>query len=85
MNPRDFCYWLRGFFEINEAHEGMNILGDGLTPDQTQMIMDHLDKVFQQAEPILNHVKPYNPVDGFINPAKFDSPLEFIPSWEGSC
>lgn len=38
MEPRDFCYWLQGFFEISKAVK--------LTEDQTQMVKNHLSLVF---------------------------------------
>jgi hypothetical protein len=48
MTPRDFAYWLQGFFEIT----GSNAV---LTEEQTGMIRKHLDTVFvheaQQRDP----------------------------------
>ena len=41
MTPRDFAYWLQGFFEIAGTDE--------LTPDQVRMIKDHLNLVFYHA------------------------------------
>lgn len=41
MNERDFCYWLKGFFEMNS-----NTLY--LTREQTYMIQEHLKLVFNQ-------------------------------------
>jgi hypothetical protein len=38
MNPVDFCYWLQGFFELNDA--------DNLSPQQVQAIKSHLNLVF---------------------------------------
>lgn len=39
MTSRDFCYWLQGFFEINEPTE--------VTPKQTEQIKKHLNLVFK--------------------------------------
>jgi len=41
MNERNFCYWLKGFFEMNS-----NTLY--LTREQTYMIQEHLKLVFNQ-------------------------------------
>lgn len=59
MNPRDFCYWLRGYMELCEADSELVVQGcDALgykkigkkefkfTAEQWKMIMEHLDKVF---------------------------------------
>lgn len=52
MTPSEFCYWLQGQFELNEA---------GATPvkafneEQTRCIKDHLGYVFEtivQSEPL---------------------------------
>ena len=50
MSPRDFCYWLRGFIEINDKNENYDILGEGLTPAQLKIVQDHLDKIFNNPE-----------------------------------
>lgn len=39
MQPRDFCYWLQGFFELTKTDE--------LTPEQVGEIKKHLYNVFQ--------------------------------------
>lgn len=38
MNERDFVYWLRGYFEINNPTT--------LNKEQTKCVKDHLDLVF---------------------------------------
>jgi len=47
MNPRDFCYWLQGFFEItsivNDSSQAVDI-----SREQSKMIKEHLGKVFNQ-------------------------------------
>lgn len=40
MNPRDFCYWLQGFFEIGGAGE--------LSAEQVSVIKEHLQLVFKK-------------------------------------
>lgn len=57
MNFENFCYWLRGFFELTEAE-----LGEGsfrqLTPDQQLMIKKHLELVFTPVTKNLNELQP---------------------------
>lgn len=43
MDSQNFCYWLKGFFEISSSNE--------LTEKQTQIIRDHLDLVFNKVTP----------------------------------
>lgn len=43
MSPDSFCYWLNGFFEISGQSE--------LTPQQVQIIKDHLTLVFNKVTP----------------------------------
>lgn len=38
MQPRDFCYWLQGFFEVTDATD--------VTPKQAEIIKNHLNLVF---------------------------------------
>lgn len=40
MKSRDFCYWLQGFFEINEGKKT-------LSTNQVEMIKKHLHLVFE--------------------------------------
>jgi hypothetical protein len=51
MTPREFAYWLQGFFEIKGQLKGP--IKESLTPEQVTMIRDHLQYVFQhmQAQP----------------------------------
>lgn len=46
MNERDFCYWLRGFFEIDEASDYPQ--KQQLTIKQVDMIKEHLELVFEK-------------------------------------
>jgi len=52
MKSRDFCYWLQGFFEINEAglehvSEDSTRHDQALEPKQVEMIKKHLRLVFK--------------------------------------
>ena len=70
MTPTEFCYWLRGYFEISGAsgiHKegalGSNVTVDqGLISAKVIMIKEHLDMVFNQ-EPVLpvNEAQPFLP------------------------
>lgn len=52
MDSRDFCFWLRGFFEISG--------NTTLNKDQAKVVKEHLDKVFLKSQPIvLNDIKDY--------------------------
>jgi hypothetical protein len=42
MTSRDFCYWLQGFFELQQAGTGYN-----LTASQTDAVRAHLALVFK--------------------------------------
>lgn len=45
MTPENFCYWLRGWFELNST------LNKGLETDPTlKMIDEHLSSVFKPKE-----------------------------------
>lgn len=47
MTSRDFCFWLQGFFEIDDANkEGIPRERLGLTNTQVDMIKKHLALVF---------------------------------------
>lgn len=43
MTPRDFTYWLHGFFELTDATE--------LSREQVQVIKEHLYLVFEKKTP----------------------------------
>lgn len=54
MNPRDFCYWLQGFFEISKSNQ--------LSDIQVEEIKNHLQLVFKKETPsisISEEVKPF--------------------------
>jgi dihydroorotate dehydrogenase len=46
MKSENFCYWLRGFFELTNNKE--------LSEQQVQMIKNHLALVFVKVTPDLN-------------------------------
>jgi hypothetical protein len=48
MTSREFCYWLQGFFEIQDAgiRESQNV-DVGLTSDRAKVIKKHLALVFK--------------------------------------
>jgi len=43
FNERDFCYWLQGYFELTNTTR--------LTDNQTEIIKDHLNLVFDKKTP----------------------------------
>jgi hypothetical protein len=45
MTPQDFAHWLQGYFEMQDPHE--------IGPNQTKMIRDHLNLVFDKKTPEL--------------------------------
>lgn len=61
MNERDFCYWLKGYFELSENSEWASA---ELTSKQQKIIKDHLDLVFKKVTPnygtTLSASEPYN-------------------------
>ena len=69
-NPREFCYWLQGFFELYD--------GDSLTDFQLNRIKQELDKVFTHptVEPppsTVPYIPPYTgvPSGGVTYPPNF--------------
>ena len=60
MTPEQFAYWLQGMLEGNP-----NLLEEGLTPQQTKIIQDHLSLVFNKVTPdytitTSNEENPFN-------------------------
>lgn len=49
MTPENFCYWLQGFFELNQA--------GSITPEQAGIIKNHLELVFSPSA--ITHKKKY--------------------------
>jgi hypothetical protein len=89
MTPRDFCYWLQGFFELNSvvATRGL-VAGFSLTAEQVEMIRKHLYVVFKHEceKVVLNDVKPlqFNPVHG-VGFGEGSQPLNSVSqlTWDG--
>ena len=48
MTPRDFCYWMQGFFEINEVSQGNGKIY--LDAEQTECVKNHLNMVFHHVD-----------------------------------
>lgn len=53
MNERDFCYWLRGYFEMVDARwqhraddPAFDINTMTMNADQVKLIKEHLSRVF---------------------------------------
>ena len=42
MTPENFCYWLRGYLELNSENN------PGLSPDQLRKVSEHLSLVLQE-------------------------------------
>lgn len=59
MNERDFCYWLRGFFEINQV----NGQCPGFTRTQMELIDKHLKLVFTPVVTLTNPIVPIPQAD----------------------
>lgn len=58
MTPRDFCYWLRGYFELNDASSARNPKEqEELSNIQIGEIKRHLDLVFNN-EKLLTDARP---------------------------
>ena len=48
MQPQDFCYWLKGYFEMQEVEHG----DISVTPQAAEAIYDHLKLVFNKVTPV---------------------------------
>lgn len=46
MTPENFCYWLKGYFEIEGNQPRPPEHADSLNSEQIKMIKTHLDYVF---------------------------------------
>ena len=60
METRDFCYWLQGFFELNDQ--------EALTKEQVQKIRNRLDSCFYHEADKINLPEPKSslPLDGTV-------------------
>lgn len=55
MTSRDFCYWLQGYFELNEELQD----GRGMGAGQTEMVKRHLALVFKhEIDPSIDKGRP---------------------------
>ena len=59
MTPRDFCYWLQGFFEIGNP--------ENLSAEQISEIKNHLQLVFKKETPVRQESYP-TPIPCIYNP-----------------
>ena len=73
MTPRDFCYWLQGFFEIADPEE--------VTFEEVQRIKDHLNLVFEKKTPEAKTITIYHPgVSDRINEVyPVETPIDMTP------
>jgi hypothetical protein len=77
VTSRDFCFWLKGFFEIANR-EG------GLSPNETATIKRHLALVFKhEIDPSIDGGDPKKKAeaDAIHNPPSFETPG--TPSFPG--
>ena len=60
MNSRDFCFWLQGYFELEQSALASSPTGKpGLTPASTEKIRQHLAMVFlHEIDPQINAKDP---------------------------
>lgn len=54
MKPRDFCYFLQGFFELTDTSEG-------ITQKQLETIKNKLDSCFEHVNPDEKKPAPARP------------------------
>lgn len=50
MNEREFCYWLKGWFELNKTIDHLQ----SVSPETIKVIEDHLNLVFLKLTPDRN-------------------------------
>jgi hypothetical protein len=48
MNERDFFYWLRGFFELDDLQRADSPYPQKLSVDQVKLIRQHMNLVVEQ-------------------------------------
>ncbi len=77
MNATEFAYWLQGFAEIQEVSSKD---AEGLTPEQWQVVKDHLKLVFTNVTKDKN--KPTDPTSVPLKPSlgiNLPHPLQYNP------
>lgn len=72
MTPENFCYWLQGWFELNQTIDHRN----GATPETLQVMQDHLALVFNKVTPERDQETPYSD-EKWPTPYNDLDPLEF--------
>lgn len=62
MTSRDFCYWLRGYFEVSRPQT--------ISKTETEMIQKHLSLVFEhEIDPSMGDEKHQEKLNEIHNPA----------------
>ena len=78
MTPRDFAYWLQGFFEVADT--------DDVKPEQIRMIKEHLSLVLTKVTPAMEEPKvdypPFQP-SRFIDERIICSAIDGIKPFAG--
>lgn len=62
MTSRDFCYWLQGYFEINDNQPRPPEYAESLNSSQIKIIKQHLNYVFDEIG------RQQNPLAGIPSP-----------------
>lgn len=76
MKSRDFCYWLQGFFEINDA--AVDSINE-LTHEQVEMIKNHLALVFKhEIDPAMGNADHQEELNEIHSGKKPKPPKELI-------
>jgi hypothetical protein len=73
MTPRDFVYWLNGYFELRaKAHSG-----EFLSTEQVELIKSHLALVMEKVTPAVEEIGRLVPRDPpmYIPPVITPSPI----------
>lgn len=74
MSPENFCFWLQGYFELG---------GENLSPQQVQIIKDHLALVFNKVTPNYNLGSIFPPkTQDYCNPVKQANNLFTYSVWD---
>jgi hypothetical protein len=69
MNEKEFCYWLKGYFEISNSKK--------LNEEQVKILKDHLELVFTKVTPDYSNISKINFTPGFRNLNPQPSNLEY--------
>jgi hypothetical protein len=79
MTPENFCYWLQGFFEIQNPSQ--------ISESQIQEIKNHLALVFNKVTPMQTDGGTYNPKQIITSPSSPSTinPEFFIPQTYCDC